>query len=275
MKKGKIAFVAIITAMTAISMANAETASKLMRNPGFYPTPAAEDSLQTDDCCGHKVPKGTCMAVCVGNQFTDLEQIQDRANSSSPATLGNLTGTTEKISSINMEKNFSEAGNVLASFYSGSKAKGNSDSVVYAELGTSPRSSAKTEKEICNAKPAKIILAGKVPPLNNTSKDSKKTSSLPLAAGGLALGGVSLLAAVSGKKKSYSDDAETVWNAIQHPIDTYNDIHNYDSNMENYNNSTHHSNNSNNQNNSSANPYEIEQDAATTLHCDPTGTCTQ
>lgn len=230
--------------MTAFSMANAEITSKQNSSqyPGLYSIPGSEDSLQTDNCCGHKVPKGTCMAVCVGNQFTDLEQIQE--GTASPATIETLTGTTEKISSINMEKNFSEAGNVLASFYSGSKAKGNSDSAVYAEPKSAQSSSAKTEKEICNAKPSKIILAGKVPPLNSTSKDSKKTSNLPLAAGGLALGGVSILAAVSGKKKSYADDAETVWNAIQHPIDTYNDIHNYDSNMENYNNSTHQNNNS-------------------------------
>lgn len=245
MKKGKIALVAIIAAITAFSMANAEITSKQNSSqyPGFYPIPGSEDSLQTDNCCGHKVPKGTCMAVCGGNQFPDLEQIQEGA--SSPATLETLTGTTEKMSSINMEKNFSEAGNVLASFYSGSKAKGNSDSVVYAAPGTAQSSSAKTEKEICNAKPSKIILAGKVPPLNSTSKDNKKTSNLPLAAGGLVLGGISLLtAAASSKKTSYADDLGTVWNAFQHPIDTYNDIHNYESNMENYNNSTHQNNNS-------------------------------
>ena len=223
MKKGKIALAAIIAAMTAISMANAETTSKSVRNspkyPDVYPAYGSEGALQTENCCGHKVPKGTCMAVCLSNQFPDLEQTEDGATASTPATLENLTGTTERISSINMEKNFSEAGSILASFYSGSKAKDNSDSVVYAGTKSVQSSSAKTEKEICNAKPSKIILAGKVPmlgqPGTNNSRQEKNdlpaTSAGMLAAGALALG-------LAGRKKgyfsNYGEDCQTVWNYV-------------------------------------------------------------
>lgn len=192
-----------------------------------------------------------------------------------PTTIANLTETSVKISEIDMDKDFGNAGSLLDSFYAGTLTKGNqASSVVYTDKNAPARPSASAEA-VCNAKPSKLVLSGKVPPPHTTPKSDRKKHSLPLTTGSLILGGVSLLAAASGKKKSYMDDVETVWNAIQHPVDTYNDINNYDSNMQNYNNSTNQNNNSSNQNNSPSTPYEVEQDAATTLHCDPTGTCTQ
>ena len=81
-------------------------------------------------------------------------------------TIGNLTDTSDKISSIDMNKNFSEAGNVLGGFYSGSKAKAGSDTpAVYAEQGGA-RAPKQAEKDVCNAKASKIgKLESKVKPL--------------------------------------------------------------------------------------------------------------
>lgn len=192
-----------------------------------------------------------------------------------PDTIGNLTETSVRISEIDMDKDFGKAGNILDSFYTGALTKKNSgSSVVYADqnAGSKPYVSAES---ICNAKPSKIVIAGKVPPIEKAPVNSDKKPNMPLTAGALALSGASLLVAASGKKKSYMDDVETVWNAIQHPIDTCSDIYNYNSNMQNYNNSTNPNNNPNGQGQSMPNSYEVEQDAATTLHCDPTGTCTQ
>lgn len=88
-------------------------------------------------------------------------------------TMQNLSGAAGKISSIDMNKNLSEAGNLLGGFYSGSKAKAASDTpVVYAEqvAAQSPR---KTEKDICNAKPGKIgKLGAEVKPLAASSVQS-------------------------------------------------------------------------------------------------------
>ncbi len=133
-------------------------------------------------------------------------------------TIGNLTETTDKMSSIDMNKNFGEAGNVLGSFYSGSTAKGETDSsVVYAERGNSQRAPARSEKEICNAKPSKITLAGKVPPMTpGSGKTGSEEESLPIGAGVLIAGAVAL--AVSAKNKSYSDDVDTVVHFLLDPF---------------------------------------------------------
>ena len=82
-------------------------------------------------------------------------------------TMGNLTEASYKISSVDMNKNFGEAGNMLDGFYTGSKAKRGSDSsVVYAEQGNAQGTPARTEKDICNAKASKIgKLGSKVKPL--------------------------------------------------------------------------------------------------------------
>ena len=85
-------------------------------------------------------------------------------------TMENLTGATDKISSIDMKKNFSEAGNILGGFYSGSSPKAGSDTpVVYAEQGNS-QAPKQAEKDVCNAKPSKIgKLGAKVKPLAETA----------------------------------------------------------------------------------------------------------
>ncbi len=100
-------------------------------------------------------------------------------------TMGNLAETSDKISSIDMNKNLGEAGSALGAFYSGSKAKGESDSVViYTEQRKSQGTHNLTEKEICNAKPSKITLAGKVPPLDPSSgKTGSEEKGLPAGGG--------------------------------------------------------------------------------------------
>ena len=134
-------------------------------------------------------------------------------------TMGNLAETTDKISSIDINKNFGEAGNVLGSFYSGSKAKMEADtSVVYAEHGKSQRTPAQGEKEICNAKPSRIVLFGKVPPMGASSgKTNPEEKSLPIGAGLLAVGAIAMGLTVRGKGyfSNYSEDANTVWNYIK------------------------------------------------------------
>lgn len=140
--------------------------------------------------------------------------------------MGNLTETSGKISSIDMDKNSGEAGKVLDGFYSGVKAKkDSSSSAVALEAGT--RTLAQAEKEVCNAKPSKLVLSAKVPPLESgTGKSDPKEKGLPSGSGLLVAGGAAL--ALAGKKKgyfsNYGDDVDTVWNAIQHPVDTYNDF---------------------------------------------------
>ena len=133
-------------------------------------------------------------------------------------TMGNLAETSDKISSIDMNKNLGEAGSALGAFYSGSKAKGESDSVVaYAEQRNSQRTHNLTEKEICNANPLKIILAGKVPPLDSSSgRTGSEEKNLPVSGGALAAGAVAL--AIAGRKKSYSEDFATVVNFILSPF---------------------------------------------------------
>jgi hypothetical protein len=85
-------------------------------------------------------------------------------------TMGKLAETSGKISSIDMNKNLSEAGNLLGGFYAGSKAKAGSDTdVVYADRGNS-QSPKQTEKDICNAQSSKIVkLGAQVKPLAASS----------------------------------------------------------------------------------------------------------
>ncbi|MDO8803367.1 MAG: hypothetical protein Q7R35_02955 [Elusimicrobiota bacterium] len=128
-------------------------------------------------------------------------------------TMGSLAETSGKISSIDMNKNFSEVGNVLGGFYSGSKTKGGAEpSVVYAEPENSQKAPALTEKEICNTEPSKITLAGKVPPLDSGSDGtSSEEKGFPIGADILVAGAVAL--AILGKNKSYSDDVDTILDA--------------------------------------------------------------
>lgn len=80
-------------------------------------------------------------------------------------TMGNLTDTSAKISSIDMDKNPDDTGKILDVFYTGAKTKEETSSpVVFAGTGNR-ETSQQEEKEVCNAKPSKISLAGKVPPL--------------------------------------------------------------------------------------------------------------
>lgn len=132
--------------------------------------------------------------------------------------MGNLADTSDKISSIDMNKNFSQAGNILDGFYNGSKDNGKSDSsVVYAEQGNSQRTQNLTEKEICNAKSVKIVLSAKVPPLKDNPGSSSDTKGVPFGAGVLVTGAVALGLAVrkKGYFNNYSEDAHTVWNYVK------------------------------------------------------------
>lgn len=143
-----------------------------------------------------------------------------------PGTIATLSETSDKISSIDMDKNFGETGNILTNFYSGSKARGESgSSVVYAEPGNSQKTPGTTEKEICNAKPSKIILAGKVPPLHSSSgKTGSEEKGLPVGAGALAAGLITLGVAGRTKGRDYGDDLSTVWHAVTHPTETAHDF---------------------------------------------------
>ena len=131
-------------------------------------------------------------------------------------TMGNLTETSSKISSIDMEKNLGEAGKVLDGFYSGAKGKKEMSAAPVA-LEASNRTISQAEKEVCNAKPSKIVLSGKVPPLSaGTDRSDTPKKDLPIGSGLLAAGAVTL--ALAGKKKgyfsNYGEDAHTVWNYI-------------------------------------------------------------
>ncbi len=111
--------------------------------------------------------------------------------------MGNLAGAGDKISSIDMNKNFSEAGNMLDGFYTGSKAKRGSDSsVVYAEQGNAQGAPARTEKDICNAKASKIgKLGSKVKPLASGTAEA---------------------ALLSQNKSTWGEDLDTVVEYVEH-----------------------------------------------------------
>ncbi len=110
-----------------------------------------------------------------------------------------------------MNKNFSEAGKVLDTFYTGTKAKGKEESpVVYANQN--PKGQSTPVSDICNAKPSKIVLLGKVPPLQSVDNNKPTSKELPIGAGALAIGAVTL--ALSNRKKgyfsNYGEDLDTV-----------------------------------------------------------------
>ena len=119
-----------------------------------------------------------------------------------------LSGAADRVSSIDLDKNLSEAGNVLGGFYSGSKAKPASDtSVVYAEQRPA-QAPGHAEKDICNAKPSKIGKLGfEVKPL--------------AAASGGAL-------AAQTRGSSWTDDLNTVVDYVGHvcghAVDTAADV---------------------------------------------------
>jgi|GEM_PF-3596832 len=139
-----------------------------------------------------------------------------------PDTIGNLTETSVKISEIDMDRDFDKAGNILDSFYTGALTKKNSgSSVVYADQNAASKPYASAES-ICNAKPSKIVIAGKVPPLTSApAKKGKSKDSLPVGTVALAVGALAL--GVSIKKKTgpfggyfdnYAEDAQTVWDYV-------------------------------------------------------------
>lgn len=131
-------------------------------------------------------------------------------------TIENLTETSGKISTVDMEKNPGEAGIIFNGFYSGAKAgKGAESSVVY--MDNAPRASAVSGKSVCNAEAKKIgRLSSSVPPLGSGSGEGTEKSSLPIAAGALAVGSIAF--GMAGKKTGvskgyfdhYSDDVHTV-----------------------------------------------------------------
>lgn len=139
-------------------------------------------------------------------------------------TMGNLAETSDKISSIDMNKDPGAAGKILDGFYSGIKSKKDVDSsVVYAESGAA--AAAPQGKDICNAKPSKIILAGKVPALEPTSgKTGSDKKGLPVGTGALAAGLLTLGISRKTKSSSYSADVSTVWHAVTHPGETAHDF---------------------------------------------------
>ena len=105
---------------------------------------------------------------------------------------------------------------MLDGFYSGVKTKKDSSSSAVA-LEAGSRTLAQAEKEVCSAKPSKIVLSAKVPPLESgTGKSDPKGKGLPSGSGLLVAGGVAL--ALAGKKKgyfsNYGEDAQTVWDYV-------------------------------------------------------------
>jgi len=139
-------------------------------------------------------------------------------------TMGNLAETSDKISSIDMNKDAGTAGKILDGIYSGIKSNKDMEfPPVYADA--SAGSAASRGKDICNAKPSKIILAGKVPALGPSSgKTNPEKKSLPVGAGALAAGLLTLGVSRRTKSSSYSDDLSTVWHAVTHPGETAHDF---------------------------------------------------
>jgi len=125
-----------------------------------------------------------------------------------PANIGNLTETSVKISQMDMDKDFGKAGRVLDNFYTGAASKKEMGApAVYADASTTHGTT--PAKDICNAKPAKIVLSGKVPPIQSQSDSSKHNrNEIPIQAGTLALSAAAL--ALAGRKKGYLEDLDTV-----------------------------------------------------------------
>lgn len=223
--------------------------------------------------------------------------------------IGTLTETSVKISEIDMDKDFGKAGNVLDSFYTGTLTKKKSESsVVYADQNATSKPTASAES-ICNAEPSKIVLSGKVPPLASTPEEKgKNKDSLPLGAGVLAVGALTVGIASRTKPRGYFDnyaeDAATVWNHITGGNSNSEKTSNNASNTSQVNNSTSTANSNDYANNTSSNTssgsyandnssntiiggyignissdtphYDLENEAAVTPHCNPwTDTCTQ
>ena len=129
-----------------------------------------------------------------------------------PASIGNLTETSVKISEMDMDKDFGEAGRVVDTFYTGATSKKEKESpAVYADASATRE--ATPAKDICNAKPTKIVLSGKVPPIQSQSDNDKHNrNEIPIQAGTLAIGAAAL--ALAGRKKgyysNYGEDLDTV-----------------------------------------------------------------
>ncbi|MEA3306801.1 MAG: hypothetical protein U9Q34_03350 [Elusimicrobiota bacterium] len=291
----------------------------------------SEYQFPKENCCGQMVPAGTCMAACFDPGFnepikplpivnccggtdpntacamecyddegkpiiflplqTDYKDMQKTQTSIGFNAIENLVETNDKISSLDMDKDFGKAGDMLDSFYSGDKIKKSADSSHdYVDLSgwdtQSDNDSKQSEESICNAKASKITkLASKVAPLDSdkTEEPLNKNNKFPISAGVLSSGALAL-GLVKRKKgyfSNYKEDLDTVIDAVTNPVDTYNDFQA----ASEYNNSqSSGDNSSSSQNNTSGSSsnlsegttnYEVERESATTLCCDPTGTCTQ
>ena len=136
-----------------------------------------------------------------------------------PGTMDSLKEESSKISSIDMDKNAPEAGKILDGFYNGSAVK-KTDAAPVVRLGKdSDRTLAQAEREICNAKPAKIVeIASKVPPLATAAGKTPDADNRRIPAGkSPALTDTETL---MSQNKSWGDDLNTVSDYV---VDTFKD----------------------------------------------------
>lgn len=222
---------------------------------------------------------GACAAVCNDNYSSvPLEELQISVlhEEQIPVKLGlteNLSETSAKISTIDMNRHSGEAGGILDRFYSGMKSAKELDfPVVYAGPAGQVASDA-AAKNVCNAKPYKKgALLGKVPPLDFGADKTSDTKGSPIAAGVLTVGALAL--GVLGRKKgyfsNYGNDVDTIIDAAQHPGETAHDLYNYLTNT-NQGNSAPAANN-NSQSPPKPDNYTVSDSAASTVTC-PTGAC--
>lgn len=92
-------------------------------------------------------------------------------------TMENLSGAGDKIASVDMKKDFGQAGSILDSFFSGSAAKKGSAPVeasvsgtAAAKAGTAVNAYGQSAKDLYNAQPSKMgKLASAVKPLAGSS----------------------------------------------------------------------------------------------------------
>lgn len=148
--------------------------------------------------------------------------ITQSVSAKGPTTLVNLTETSVKISEMDMDKDFGKAGQLLDSFYAGTVSKGEAkSSPVVADQSAVGKASV-SALDICNAKPSKIVLPGKVPPLtSNSDRSNRKDTPMPLGPGILAAGALALGIATKKTKvfgeyfDNYGEDLQTVWNHIK------------------------------------------------------------
>lgn len=124
-------------------------------------------------------------------------------------TLAGLSGAGEKISAVDMDKNFNKAGEILDGFFSGSTARRNSEPVASAggsassEAGLASNIHGQTAKDLCNAEPAR------------KAKLASAVKQLP---------GISARKDIAAQTKGWGDDFNTVvdyvGNVGGHAVDT-------------------------------------------------------